>query len=74
MCGDRTEVVAKLEGIYGETQRVRGLTDGGQIMEWFASDSGTWTLLISHANGITCAIAIGEHWQAVPPMPINGAA
>ncbi len=42
----------------------RGLTaDGRTMIEVFASDDGTWTLLVSMPGGDSCIIAHGDTWQ-----------
>ena len=69
MCGPRTEIVAKLESKYGETIHAVGLAGGGGgVVELLVSDeSGSWTLLFSKPNGMTCLLAAGESWETVPP-------
>lgn len=36
------------------------------MVELFASDeTGTWTLIVTSATGVTCMVAAGESWQSV---------
>jgi hypothetical protein len=63
-CGERERVVNGLQHKFGESQVGFGLTPGGQLLEIFASDKGTWTLLLSLPTGKSCMIANGDAWNA----------
>lgn len=64
-CGPREGVVARLAERYGETLQSRGVTNGGQaVMEIFANlDTGTFTVAMSSAQGVSCLVAAGEGFQ-----------
>ena len=34
---------------------------------WIAPSSGDWTLVQNYADGRSCIVAIGEHWEQIPP-------
>ena len=68
VCGDRAEIVAKLESRYQEFATAVGISENN-IVELFLSESGSWTILLSFPTGTTCLIAAGEEWQAVPEKP-----
>lgn len=78
-CAPRDDVVEKLNLAYGETRRSLGLGDDNSLMEIFAShDTGTWTITVTSAQGITCLVATGQAFDgsALPmpmPMPQKGA-
>jgi len=61
-CAERAKVVGTLHKDFNETQRGSGLTPAGQLLELFASDKGTWTLLLSLPTGKSCMIATGGAW------------
>jgi len=62
-CAPRDQIVAQLEKKYGETRRGAGLQNRGSVTEVFASaETGTWTILVTRPNGVSCAVAAGEAW------------
>lgn len=70
-CGDRTEIIQQLTDKYGETQHELGLAANGTIIEVYVNwDTGTWTILVTDANGLACMAAAGESWEyAVHEVP-----
>ncbi len=63
-CGTRDSVVAKLGEKYGEIRRGGGLAGPTAIFEVWASEAtGTWTILKTSPNGLTCIMAVGDGWQ-----------
>ncbi|MCG6883675.1 MAG: hypothetical protein LJE62_07990 [Silicimonas sp.] len=63
-CADREAVVASLTTKYGEAFAGGGLQNSEQILEvWFSEEKGTWTVLMTRANGRTCIMASGTNWQ-----------
>jgi hypothetical protein len=65
VCGSHEQIVAQLGQVYKETQQSLGLAANGSVIEVFASDAGTWTILITDVNGQTCMAAAGEAWQTM---------
>ncbi|MEP3346573.1 MAG: hypothetical protein ABJN34_16090 [Litoreibacter sp.] len=66
MCADRTAVMAKLTKQYGETRRSMGLASNNGIVELHASnDTGSWTITVTHPNGMTCLVAAGTSFETV---------
>ena len=71
-CAPRAQVVDRLATKYGETRQSMGLGSNNAVMEVFASsDSGSWTITVTMANGITCLVASGQAFEelaeALPP-------
>lgn len=63
-CADRTRVVQSLESSYGESFAGGGVQSAKQIIEvWFSEEKGTWTILMTRANGQTCIMASGTNWR-----------
>jgi hypothetical protein len=63
-CGVRDSVVANLGEKYGEVRRGAGLTGETAIFEvWASETTGTWTILKTTPNGVSCVMAVGEGWQ-----------
>ncbi len=66
-CGTRDSVVAKLGDKYGEVRRGGGLAGPTAIIEIWASEAtGTWTILKTTPNGLTCIMAVGDGWHDDP--------
>jgi len=66
MCAERHKVLEKLTGQYGETRRSMGLAANNGIVEMHASDaSGSWTITVTHPNGMTCLVAAGTSFERV---------
>ncbi|MEO0623982.1 MAG: hypothetical protein AAFU49_11330 [Pseudomonadota bacterium] len=64
-CGKRDVVISHLTKKYGETQRSVGLQEGRGMVEIFANpDSGSWTILLTTPNGMSCLMAAGEAYEA----------
>lgn len=71
-CGERGQVVERLQQKYGETRRSVGLAANNGVVETFASDeSGTWTIVITLPNGMTCLVAAGNAFESVDDGPIK---
>ena len=63
VCAEHQKIVDQLTNRYGETRQSLGLATNGSVVEVFASDAGTWTILVTDADGRTCLAAAGEAWQ-----------
>lgn len=65
-CAPRDTVVAQLAETYGETRQSIGLGANNALMELFASDqTGTWTITVTMANGLTCLVAAGQAFETL---------
>lgn len=63
-CGPRDLLVAQLTKKYGEVPAAGGLRSASQMMEiWAAPETGSWTALVTTAEGISCILASGTHWH-----------
>jgi len=66
-CGDRDKIVGQLQAKYQESHRASGLeTDTKMVEIWTSEASGTWTILVTQANGQTCVAAAGKNWLDMP--------
>ena len=66
VCGDRSEIVTRLETGYEEKAAAIGLSGNGGVVELYKSEKGSWTLLITRPSGMSCLIAAGESWEDTP--------
>lgn len=64
VCGKRAEIVSRLENGYQEFNSAMGMSTNGGLVELFTSEKGTWTLMLTHPDGVSCLIAAGENWEA----------
>ena len=64
-CDDHAAIVAGLARNYQETVRSMGLSGQGTMIEVFASDAGTWTIVQTAPMGTACLIASGGAFEAV---------
>ncbi|MDQ1847585.1 hypothetical protein Q9299_04725 [Gemmobacter fulvus] len=72
-CAPRDALLAKLADHYGERRQALGLADNRMMMELFASDTGSWTMAFTGADGITCLVATGQAYEGIPaPLPAKG--
>src|SRR4051812_29873030 len=64
-CVDRTQRVGTLNAIYGESLVARGLSKAGLLMEIYVAPTGTWTIIATTPNGISCLVDNGVAWGTV---------
>lgn len=63
VCAPRDDLVAQLGTQFNESQKAVGLLGEQAVMEVFASDQGSWTILTTDINGESCIVAAGEGWD-----------
>lgn len=68
-CAPRADIVAQLASAYGEHRVAAGLQSPGVIEVFASAETGTWTIIVTRPDGIACAVAAGEAWQADAPKP-----
>lgn len=67
-CGDHNMIVDRLGAKYSETSVSMGLANDGSMIEVFASPAGTFTIVVTKPSGVSCILATGDSWEAVPGM------
>jgi hypothetical protein len=65
LCGERDEILKRLEQRHDETPQALGLSSDGGVLELLVSPSGGWTILVTYPKRPTCVVAVGEAWQAL---------
>lgn len=63
VCAERTAVVKRLEERYGERLQSLGMHRNKDVLEVYASDTGSWSILVTRSDGMTCLIAAGQSWE-----------
>ncbi|MES0825505.1 hypothetical protein [Ruegeria sp. SCP11] len=76
-CAQREHVIAKLQSSYSEELAFGGLqkTRGAQaVLEvWTSKETGSYTVLVTQANGISCIVAVGtDFFEAIPKIKLKG--
>lgn len=70
-CAPHEEVERHLAERFAEQPVGIGVTLQGALMEVFAGPEGTWTVVVSNPNGITCMVAAGEGWRTLIPEELD---
>lgn len=63
-CDDTTRMTQTLTKVLGAERRGTGLRDPETMLEvWVTRTSGDWVIVQTYANGTSCIVAMGEHWE-----------
>jgi hypothetical protein len=62
-CASRTDVVKILKESFGERLVAHGLATSGAVAELFSSPNGTWTIVATSPNGMSCMVGAGDAWK-----------
>jgi hypothetical protein len=65
LCGDRDQILDRLEQTYEEKPQALGLSGDGGVIEVLVSPEGGWTMLLTYPKRPTCVVATGEAWQTL---------
>jgi hypothetical protein len=61
-CGPYTGMVRMLTERYGEAVQVEGLAASATLVQWWANtETGTWSVIYLHPNGLACFLASGQN-------------
>ena len=73
-CAPREVVVERLADKYGEARQSIGLGANNSMVEVFAANkTGTWTITVTMANGLTCLVASGQNFETLAEaLPAKG--
>ena len=74
LCGDRDAVLSRLSAEHKERPTALGLASNGGVLEILTSENGSWTIIVTGANGLTCLLAVGEAWESVPRVALGPSA
>ena len=63
-CGATEVVATMLYEQYGEQVQAMGLDSTGTLVSVWANEvSGSWTITMTTADGLTCAVAVGNYFE-----------
>jgi hypothetical protein len=65
-CAPRDQFARHLDTNYQEQSQGLGVASDGSLFEIFTSDKGTWSLLITNGQKVSCIVAAGDMWVAKP--------
>ena len=66
ICDDSARLERQLLTIHGAQKLGGGMRGPDALLEvWLSPKRGDWTLVQSYANGTSCIVAMGEHWEMV---------
>lgn len=65
-CGKRDEIVKIITNKYKEVPRALAIAGQSNLLEVYASESGSWTILITQPQGSACIVAAGQSWEEFP--------
>lgn len=73
-CAPRDVVVERSADKYGEARQSVGLGANNSVVEVFAADeTGTWTITVTMASGLTCLVASGQNFETLAEaLPAKG--
>lgn len=72
MCNNRDVFVDQLASKYKEEIAARGLQSSERLLEIFASkETGSFTVLLTRPDGISCVLATGTNWTEAGPAVIQ---
>lgn len=65
-CGKRDEIVRMITNKYKEVPRALAIAGQSNLLEVYASEGGSWTILITQPHGSACIVAAGQSWEEFP--------
>lgn len=64
-CDDRARMTSMLTEVLGAERQGMGLRDPETMLEvWVTRRNGEWLIVQNYANGTSCIVAMGEHWES----------
>jgi hypothetical protein len=69
-CDDSSRLTTMLTDVLGAERQGMGLRDPDTMLEvWVRRRNGEWLIVQNYANGTSCIVAMGEHWEKTPAGP-----
>ncbi len=71
-CNERDNVLELLSRKYQETPIAAGVTNTGGLVEVLTDHkSGTWTIIVTTPQGMSCLVAAGEGWRNMEQIALD---
>ncbi len=73
-CAPRDTVISQLAGKFAEVRKGAGLANANALIEvWTSKSTGSWTIIVTQANGTSCIVAAGDTWiDATENIEVQG--
>ena len=69
-CDDSARMFSMLTEVMGAERQGMGLRDPETTLEvWVTHRNGEWLIVQNYANGTSCIVAMGDHWESGPSGP-----
>jgi hypothetical protein len=69
-CDDSVRLNETLTDVMGAKRQGQGLRGPGTVLEvWVKARTGDFMIVQNYANGTSCIVALGEHWEATDHNP-----
>ncbi len=71
-CGPHGAVTAHLAEKFNESRTMMGLAANQMVIEVFVNaESGSWTIIVTRPDGVTCLVASGSNADVIPAALLN---
>ncbi len=71
-CNDRKQVLDLLAQKYKEAPVASGVTNNGGLVEVLTDNKGgTWTIIVTTPQGVSCLVAAGEGWRKMEQVALD---
>ena len=71
VCGERGKFLTHSGKHHKESPDAMGVTASGRVIEVLTSSGGSWTIIMTHPNGVTCMVAAGQAWEDVQQVAMG---
>lgn len=65
-CGPRSAIASLLADAFDQELRVSAVSGSGLLVEFFVSESGNWTAVVTVPGKASCIFDAGPSWESVP--------
>ena len=66
-CAKHDALATILDSKFGEQQTGVGLAGHDAMVELYVSKQGTFTLVSTNTDGVSCIVGAGDNWEKVEP-------
>ena len=71
-CNERERVLELLAKKYKESPVAAGVTNTGGLVEVLTDGKGgTWTIIVTTPQGMSCLVAAGEGWRSMQQVAVE---
>lgn len=71
-CNERDDVLKLLSKKYKEAPIAAGVTNSGGLVEVLSdAKGGTWTIIVTTPQGMSCLVAAGEGWRNMEQVALD---